>query len=96
MGSQERDCYEGNIFLNHRSSEELGQKVACRTIDHWHAPMRRPRQMEKDLVSCHAGKLMTTNQWQINHSHGVHTLKRGPNEALRLSAVISWAHSLEC
>jgi hypothetical protein len=40
MGSQERECYKGNIFLNDRPSEELVQKVARWTIDHWHAPMR--------------------------------------------------------
>jgi len=54
MGSQERECYEGHIFLNNRPTEEPVQKVARRTIDHWHASMRRPRQMEIDPVGCHA------------------------------------------
>src|SRR2546427_7819305 len=68
MGSQEREGYEGNMFLNDRPSEEPIQKVARRTIDHWHTPMRRPRQMEIDPASCHAERDRKSTRLNSSHS----------------------------
>jgi len=56
-------------LLNRGAPEEAIEEFAGRGIDHWHSAMRRPREMEVDLMGSHSGDSGTRDSTRVQSSH---------------------------